>query len=399
MNLLFINNAEVSPFSNGIQRVTHLLSQAFAAEGINCYSAFYFDNPATEKTPFTIKLKLQHGQEYEVLSRFIADNKIKFIICQEVLGNKRLFKNIRRAAANSCKLLYCLHTTPLSAFVSPNTAAEFFRILHKNQILRSLKKLTVGLLPHFAYNWLVFRQKRKEFSILNECFDRIVLLSEKYIDDWRTVSALPANDRHKVIAIPNALVFDAAISDKDLDKKQHEILIVARLSDRQKRISTALQIWEKAQQNVDVKNWKLTILGTGEDEAYYKHLVKKYKIKAISFDGVQNPIEYYRRASIFMMTSAYEGFPMTLIEAQQMGAVPILFNNFGAAHDIVEKDFSGIIIEKDNFEEYMNQLIMLMCNTEKLQILAKNAIESCKQFSTENIVSKWIELFNTYLTK
>jgi glycosyltransferase involved in cell wall biosynthesis len=44
------------------------------------------------------------------------------------------------------------------------------------------------------------------------------------------------------------------------------------------------------------------------------------------------------------MTSAYEGWGLTLTEAQQMGVVPIAFDSFGAVYDIIENEYNGLII-------------------------------------------------------
>jgi len=397
MNLLFLTSVEVSPFGSGIQRITHVLSQAFQNHGIDCYSTYYINNEDEFKTFFVAKLKLERGNEYEPMKNFITDNKIQFIICQGVNTGLCAFENIRRAAdsAGNCKLVYCLHTTPAQFDVKPNNSAEFFRIIHKIQVARSIKKLAAGLLPRAVFNFLAVIPIRKEFFVYNDFFDKIILLSKNYIDDYGKISKITANNKNKIVAIPNSLVFDAEILEDEIYKKQNEILIVTRLSDRQKRISTALKIWKNVQQKTDIEDWKLTIIGTGEDELYYKHLAKKHQIKAVNFEGKQNPIEYYRRASIFMMTSAHEGFPMTLLEAQQMGVVPIAFDSFGAVSDIIENEKNGLLVGKNNNNQYAKKLIWLMQNIEQRRKMAKFATDTCQIFTLENVIRQWVDLFNS----
>ena len=53
-----------------------------------------------------------------------------------------------------------------------------------------------------------------------------------------------------------------------------------------------------------------------------------WDLKQVDFEGKQNPVPYYRQASVCMLTSAYEGFAMILTEAQQTGAVPHRFRHF-----------------------------------------------------------------------
>jgi len=397
MNVLFFNNAEVSPIANGIQRITDVLSSSFTEQyGCNCFSAFYKYNPLPEKTDFAQKIQIIKGNEYEQFKQLIVEHKINIIICQQVIASAKTFENISNAAKEqNCKLIYCHHASPDYNFTRPNIKSEIYAIIHKKQFTKRIKKLAVGLLPGMIYNYLVKKQVQKEFAVYNDFFDKIVLLSERFIEDYYKLSNNPADKRKNVIAIPNILTFNEKTSVYDIDNKENIILIVSRLSERQKRISKSLEIWKKVQQQYDIQDWKLIILGTGEDEAYHKSLVKKHNIKNVYFEGQQEPVEYYKRAAIYMMTSAYEGFGMVLTEAQQMGAVPIAFDSFAAVHDIIENDFNGIIVEKNNTDLYIKKLIFLMKNKEKRQEMAKNALESCNRFSRYEVLKQWNNLFES----
>ncbi|MDR0829768.1 MAG: glycosyltransferase, partial [Prevotellaceae bacterium] len=141
------------------------------------------------------------------------------------------------------------------------------------------------------------------------------------------------------------------------------------------------------------------IVGGGEDTEWLKNKAKKLKLTNYSFEGVQNPLAYYKRALIFVMTSACEGLPMTLLEAQQMGAVPVVFDSFTSLHDLIEHNTNGIIIKKKDIKKYSESLVELMQNQEKRERLAKNGLESCKKFSPENIVKQWQKLFDEMTIK
>ena len=70
----------------------------------------------------------------------------------------------------------------------------------------------------------------------------------------------------------------------------------------------------------------------------------------------KNPLRYYEHASIFMMTSAYEGWGMTVIEAMQNGVVPIVFNSYSAVYDILTDEEDGIIIENNDIKNYADKV-------------------------------------------
>src|SRR5690606_14985825 len=103
---------------------------------------------------------------------------------------------------------------------------------------------------------------------------------------------------------------------------------------------------------------------------------------------------YYRKSAIFAMTSSAEGFGMTLIEAQQMGCVPVAFNSFLSLHDIIDDGENGYTIENNNLELYVDKLYNLMHDSGLRRTLAINAIQKSKDFRIEKIGRQWVELFN-----
>ncbi len=399
MNILFFNNAEISPIANGIQRTTGLLSDSLTKTGkYNCFSAFYEYNSLPVKTEFTQKFKITRGNEYEEFKQVIIEYNIDFIICQQVIASEKTFENISLAAKEqNCKFIYCLHASPDYNFTRPNIKSEIYAIIHKSQGAKGIRKLAVGLLPKFIYNHLVNKQIKKQFTTYNNSFDKIVLLSERFIHDYIRLSNMPVSKHQNVVAIPNILTFTNEVSANNIENKENIILIVSRLSERQKRISDSLKIWKEIECKTDIEDWKLIILGTGNDEAYYKYLAKKLNIKNVCFEGRQDPLEYYKRASIYMMTSAYEGFPMVLTEAEQMGVVPIAFDSFNAVHDVIENEFNGIIIENKNVEIFANRLLYLMKNKKIRESMAKNAFSSCQKFLPDEVSKLWDNLFTSLI--
>ena len=59
-------------------------------------------------------------------------------------------------------------------------------------------------------------------------------------------------------------------------------------------------------------------------------------IKNIYFEGNKNPLPYYQKASVFLMTSALEGWGLTITEAQQFGVVPVAFDSYPSLHEVIE---------------------------------------------------------------
>lgn len=396
MNILFVNNSEINPLNSGIQRITTVLAKAFTARGWNCYGAFFEKSRAAENTLFITKLKLDFTDaSSRQLDAFIRKYQIERVIVQECWPLKKLAIVHQALKLNSnCQLFYCYHNKPGKEFVPPSLPIEYFRLTHSSNKLKSLKKLLVALLPSPLYSHLVQKTVRRNYSFIHQVSDKIVLLSASYIPAFLRLAGMKDTETTKFISIGNSLSFPEHSQPFSYETKQKEVLIVGRLSDRQKKISSALKIWQQIEQTQLFKDWRLTIVGGGPDEKYYHHLARKLKLKQILFTGKQDPLPYYERASIFMLTSSYEGFGMVLTEAQQMGVVPIAFDSYPAIHDIIQNQKNGVLIPDHDLDEFARQLMELMKSSKKRIGMASQAQEDCRQFSEENIIQRWI----TFLT-
>ena len=58
---------------------------------------------------------------------------------------------------------------------------------------------------------------------------------------------------------------------------------------------------------------------------------------------------------------------MVLMEAMQMGVVPIAFNSFESVYDIIDDRLNGIIVENNDIDMYVKQLKWLMCHEEECE--------------------------------
>ena len=94
------------------------------------------------------------------------------------------------------------------------------------------------------------------------------------------------------------------------------------------------------------------------------------------------------------MTSSHEALPIVLIEAQKYDCVPIAYNSFESATDIIQDGHNGILVTPFNRREYVKALDSLIVNEERLAQLTKNGKEYIKKFDSRKVVKEWIKLFN-----
>lgn len=372
MNILFITPSEVQPLNGGIERITYSLSQALSDfYGHACYFQYLKDNSTETQW-----------------SEYIIGNSIDVIVAQG--ADKRiaqLLPMLRQIIDKiDCKiiLLFVFHSNPGVELATMDYHALFTRIMHGKEMKTNIQQLTWQILKPLMRTSMMSHLHHK-YRLPYDYADKIVLLSRNFIPEYRAISG---GEENKFTAIPNMLSF--AEDTKPAEKKSKTVLVVSRMEERQKRIKLALKIWNKVRHN----EWQLKIVGEGEDLEYYKCLAKRWNVRDVSFEGRQNPLPYYQEAPIFMMTSAFEGWGLTLTEAQQCGCVPIVFDTYASLSDIVEDGRNGFVVPEGNIDEYVERLTQLMDDASLFQKMSENAMIDCQRYTPQKVALQWNTLFN-----
>ena len=375
MNILFVQN-DLNPSSGGIARVSNLLSAYFKKLGHDVYFLYYLsDNPSIDANhKFKYALTMDSTQMYAQVADYVRSipGGVDIVIIQALF-----FKSIRTTFARlreECgfKIISCLHSTPMN-------------------MLQPIK----GNYVEHAKNFIRRITGRHVIQVMRAMYgasDYFVLLSDSFRNEFQ--KGFGIKDISKLRAIPNPLTFDTCATPEQIIHKNNIVLIVARIHEEPKNLRAALRIWKVIENCQKASNWYLQLAGHGSDEQTVLDYASSLKLQRFIFLGrTDNPLELYKEASIFMMTSRYEGFGMTLTEAQQNGVVPIAFGSYSSVYDIIEDGANGHIIPPFDEEQYAQKLLGLMTNNELRRKMAVNATQSCRKFSVEAIGLQWQKLF------
>ena len=193
----------------------------------------------------------------------------------------------------------------------------------------------------------------------------------------------------------NPVTLDSSDFEYSLGKKQKEIIYLGRIDYNQKRVYRVIDTWAKLEDKFP--DWKLTIVGDGVERENIEKQVKDYGLKRVSFEGFQQPKPYYERASILLLTSEYEGFPLVLAECMSFGVIPVVYDSYSAVRDIISDGKDGIVIpyHKDGYQvdDAASLLSSIMENEGKREAMALTAIEKSKEYAVEKIYEEWVRTF------
>ncbi len=229
--------------------------------------------------------------------------------------------------------------------------------------------------------WHIKAPKKKKM-IFNR-FDTIIILSSKELEKWKKW--------HKNIqVIPNFLPF---ISLKESDLSQKVVLSVGRMDKGdQKGFFRLIDIWEIVQKSKKYKEWKLHIVGDG---ILKKEIQDKIKIKKLEKSIILKPFtkeieKEYLKASIYVLTSHFEGFPMILLESSNYRIPSVAFDINTGPSDIIENKKNGFLISNNNLSDFAEKIQNLMDDENLRKKMGQYAKEKVKNnFSEYIIVQNW----------
>jgi len=396
MNILFVTHRFVDPHIGGIERITYNLTNSLKQNGYGCYSSYFeeYKSDMADENVFDGTKKISEEHVFESIRSWIIEKNIQIVIAQgsdESVNSIMLELSKAVKSVTKCKLIFVFHTMPGFEQVDLNKNVLLYRIFHGQDFIYNAKYLLFCFFKPIIKK-IIGSKWTMKYKLPYQYSDKVVVLTEKY----REIYAEWANEKNldKICSIPN-MYYSQANADKKECGKEKIMLWVGRFDDRSKRLSLALEAWRLL--GDEVNEWRFCIVGYGMDENYYRSYVEKYNLKNVSFEGFQDPSKYYEKASIYLMTSAFEGFPMVLLEAMEKGTVPVVFDSFASLHDVIDDGVNGFVVENNQLNTYCSRIKQLMMNEELRARMSCSAISSLNKFSSDRVIKKWIDLFDNLL--
>ena len=398
MNLLTINSFDCSAqASGGVNQTTVALTTYFTQKcGINCYLGFFECIPKKyDPLPlFKGRILLNRNFNKKAFANFMQMNhidivQVNFLKKQNLVVMPQLYETAHLCGA---KVIYAFHMCPgfqLHTFGSYERAK--YGWLHQDNALAETKKWVLTVTQKF---WIPIGRRllQSKYRIPYENCDKAVVLSKYYYEPYLYYAGVKQSD--KMTAICNALRFDQFATKEEIVAKEKTVLVVARFDEDTKRLSFVLRAWREIEQDIRMKEWKLQFVGDGRDMPFYRYLADAWHLKRVEFAGQQNPMEYYRKASLFLMTSTAEGWGMVISEALQMGVPVVAMDSFGSLHDLVIDGHNGIIVPNNDLRAFVDAIKDIMSDSEVRKSMSLHAVENTYAFQMSLVASKWLALFD-----
>ena len=350
-------------------------------------------------------------------------------------GIERVIANLTSALADFYDITILVKDEPISAYkldsrvimdtinakLIMNMDSRIQRILSvPANILKSKKVLKKWLKVHrdFDYVYTAFPTNAVEMYFADKKMRNKIVASEhasyyaynsvyKKMKEWlyprlKAISVPTTMDTviyqklgYKAIYIPHLTTYSKT-TDNDLNSKR--IINVGRLtSDKQQLM--LLDIWKKVNDKIPNHEYKLQIIGSGEEENNLKNKIIDLNLNNVELiPHTPNIVNYYKNAELFAFTSKMEGFGMVLLEAMSYGVPCISFDCPSGPRDMVVDEENGYLIECYDVDTYANKICRYICLSDnEKRSLSNSALRTIEEWNNASIIQKWIQLFENYL--
>ncbi|MDW0116281.1 glycosyltransferase [Sporosarcina thermotolerans] len=169
--------------------------------------------------------------------------------------------------------------------------------------------------------------------------------------------------------------------------KMVNFLSVGRLT-QQKGFDTLINAFTIVSKNIP--NAHLTILGEGELKSTLQTQVNVLGMREkVSFVGFKNnPYPYYKNADVFVLSSRWEGFPNTLLEALACGVKVVSTNCKSGPYEILGGNEYGNLSEEGDYKSLAKEMIASHIEVNKTGNRAD-------VFDIKHIIKKYESIFLT----
>lgn len=392
MNVLFLMKAY---HIGGIEVVTAVLANNFIKHGHKvCIVTFNApDDMMIEKTDSKVKIyNLGHYEYSEAnakkLRSILVENSIDVVVNQwglpyipcRVLMKAKQGLNVKTIAVYHNQIDTNARIKDVEiAIASTNSSVRKFILGIKKAVVKAISSASMK----YVYNHSDIYQ----------------VLSESYVDLFKQFTGI--RNPRKLMVQTNPVTVDTSQYHYVQTEKRKEIVYMGRIDYNQKRAYRVIDTWVLLEDRFP--DWQLTIIGDGAERGNIEEQVARMNLKHVVFEGFQKPEPYYERASLLLLTSEYEGFPLVLPECMSYGVVPIVYDSYSAVKDIIEDKINGVIIPFHssgyNAKEAADKISTIMDNESVRDGMAKAAIKKSKCYVIENVYKSWENTFKALINE
>lgn len=332
------------------------------------------------------------------ISNLLAENNYKVVLCPTRA------KGALESEVNSAVKLECLNKR---SFLDIKAFAKFYSIVKKNKIqiihahsssviwatLLKLIRPNVKVIWHDHYGSRLTDKKNIIYKSLSPFIFGIITVNQT-LYDWSQKN-MNIKNKKNILMLNNFPVLNNQFSKKK-DNELINIVLLANLREEKDHLNF-LKAFALIKDKIASYEVNINFAGLYWDNEYFQLLtdfIEKEKLTSkVTFLGsVENVSKLLANSDIGIITSVYEGLPVSLLE-YGYASLPVIVTDVGQCAEVVHYGECGIVVPPSAPQEMAKKLLDLINNPQKrveLGVALKERIE--KEYGAQNFLKAYQQL-------
>jgi glycosyltransferase involved in cell wall biosynthesis len=226
---------------------------------------------------------------------------------------------------------------------------------------------------------------------IRQAYGSLDALAVLTVDDLRDYGRLLAGSRTRVVRIPNSL----PELDGPRSPLTEPVVVAAGRLTPQKGFDLLIEAFERVVR--ERPDWTLRIYGAGPKRDELRRMILERELyNHVHLMGPTRHLgEAFSRASVFALSSRYEGFGMVIIEAMSKGLPVVAFDCPRGPSEIINDGVDGVLVPAGDVDALADALLALIGDADRRRALGAAAVRTAGGFDVRAVGRQWDELLTT----
>ena len=195
--------------------------------------------------------------------------------------------------------------------------------------------------------------------------------------------------------IYNPIIFPESLAPKPDDVPENYILFFGRLEEEIKNFTLMLNAFSSSK--VYETGTKLLLIGEGSSRDFILAKIKELQLERfVQMLPFQNNITpYIQHAKCTILTSRFEGFPMSIVESLAAGIPVISVDCETGPKEIIQNEYNGLLVPNHDEKALAEAISNLVLDEKRYGICKNNAQKSVEHLSLTTIEQHWQQLLES----